>query len=137
MDFAGIGFSGTASDLVKTMTDQSNSGSTTVTNTAFAFADNGIHTLETRIKGRSVSYYINGALLGSLISKDGEGTAITPQQTLSGASYTVTSGLFMVPFIFHRYDSTTPGAVYLHRLEVGQLLEVGLQNDMRGVQASS
>lgn len=137
VDFAGIGFSGITSDLVKTMTDIGNTGSTTVTNTAFAFADAGVHTLETRIKGRAVSYYINGALLGSLISKNGVGTAITAQQTLSGAAYSFTSALFLVPFIFHRYDTNTPGTVFLRRLECGQLLEVGLQNENRGVQASS
>ena len=75
--------------------------------------------------------------LKTVVSKDGTGAAITAQPTLSGAAYSFTAALFLVPFIFHRYDSTTPGTVFLRRLEVGQLLEVGLQNEGRGPQASS
>lgn len=132
-DFVGLGFSGTAAaNLVKSMTDLANSGSTTVTSSAFAWADGGIHQLEVRIKGRIVSYFINGVRTGDTVRKDGLGAAITAQPTVALPNITVTNALFWVPFIFHRYDATTPGAVYLRRLEVGQLLEAGLQAEGRG-----
>ena len=126
VDFAGIGFSGTSGDLVKTMTDVGNSGSTTVTDTTFAFADTKVHTLETRVtKGGVVTYYINGVITGDTVSFDGLGAALTPQTTATGGAYTFTNALQLVPFIFHRYDTTTPGNVFLRRLEVGQLSDIG------------
>lgn len=126
VDFAGIGFSGTASDLVKTMTDVGNAGSTTVTDTTFAWADTKTHTLEVRVtKGGVVTYFINGTLLGGSISLDGLGAALTLQTTVAGTAYTFTNALQIIPWIFHRHDTTTPGAVTLRRLQVGQLAAIG------------
>lgn len=134
-DFAGIGFSGTAAaNLVKSMTDIGNAGSTTVTSTGFAWADAGIHQLEVRIFGRKVQYLINGVRCGDTVRKNGIGTAITAQATVTPPLYTVTSGLSMIPFIFHRFDATSPSTNFLRRLEVGPLLEVGLDPNARGPQ---
>jgi hypothetical protein len=131
-DFVGIGFSGsTDPNKVQIMSDIGNAGSTIVTDTGFTFADNGIHQIEVRIKGRRASFNINGGALGDTIRKNGLGASITAQPTRLGSSYTVTSGLFMVPTFFHRYDLTTPGNVYLRRLEIGPLAEVGLQPENR------
>jgi len=135
-DFAGIGFSGTAAaNLVKSMTDIGNLGSTTVFSTGFTWADTKIHQLEVRISKRQVQYLINGSRPGERITKDGIGGALATQTPLVPPAYTFTAGLNLIPFFFHRYDATTPGAVYLRRLEVGQLLEVGLQPEGRGPQA--
>ena len=126
VDFAGIGFSGTTSDLVKTMTDVGNAGSTTVTDTTFAWADTKTHTLEVRVtKGGVVTYFINGVLLGGSVTLDGLGAALTLQTTVAGAAYTFTNALQIIPWIFHRHDTTTPGAVTLRRLQVGQLASIG------------
>lgn len=131
-DFAMLGFSGTAAaNLVKSMTDLNNAGSTVVTSSAFAWADGTIHQLEVRIKGRVVSYFINGRRVGETVKLDGLGADITDQPTTALPSFTFDTGDFLIPFIFHRYDTTTPGAVYLRHLEVGQLLEVGLQPEGR------
>ena len=70
-------------------------------------------------------------ILGDTVSFDGLGAALTPQTTVAGAAYTF-AALQIVPFIFHRYDSTTPGNVFLRRLEVGQLAAVGAQASARG-----
>jgi len=131
-DFVLLGFSGTAAaNLVKSMTDLANSGSTLVSSSAFAWADAGVHQLEVRIKGRVVSYFINGVRVGDTVRKDGLGAAITAQPTTTLPALTVTNALFYIPFIFHRYDTTTTGTVFLRKLEVGQLLEVGLQPEGR------
>jgi len=131
-DFAGIGFSGTAvANLVKTMTDLNNAGSTVVTSTAFGWADTKIHQLEVRIKGRTVSYFINGRRIGETVRLDALGVAITAQPTVAGPTFRFDSGDFLVPFIFVRRGATVASALYARRLEVGQLLEVGLQPENR------
>ena len=136
-DFAGMGFSGTAvANLVKTMTDINNAGSTVVTSTAFAWADTTIHQLEVRISKRVVQYRINGKVLGETVKLDGLGADITDQATVSSPTFTVDSGDFMIPMIFLRRGATAASAAYLRRLEVGQLLEVGLQPEGRGPQSS-
>lgn len=126
-DFIGIGFSGAADpNDVKIMSDLNNGGSTTVTDTLFNWADGLSHKLEIRIRKRVAEFYINGVKLGDTVRKDAAGASITAQPTASYSAFTVDSGDFMIPFIFHRYDATTPGAVYISRIECGQLLEVGL-----------
>lgn len=131
-DFIGIGFSGAANpNDVKVMSDVGNAGSTTVTDTLFNFPDAGIHKFEVRLEKRVARFFINGVQLGDPVVKDALGTAITSQATRAPAAYTVTATLNMIPFIFHRYDATAPGAIYLRRLEVGQLLEVGLAPSQR------
>lgn len=134
-DFAMLGFSGTAAaNLVKSITSVA-SAVNVVTSSAFAWADTTIHQLEVRIAKRVVSYFINGRRTGETVRLDALGAAITAQPTVALPAYTFTAALRLIPFIFHRYDSTTPGAVYLRKLEVGQLLEVGLQPEARGAQA--
>lgn len=133
-DFFGVGFSGTSSDLVSTMFDKTNSGSTTAASCGMTHADTEIHQYEVRIAGGVPTVYINGVRLGDTVSKDGTGAAITGRPTTATPAYTFTSALRLIPFIFHRYATTTPGAVYLRRLEVGQLLAVGLQPSGRGPQ---
>jgi hypothetical protein len=135
-DFAGLGFSGTAAaNLVKSMSDLNNAGSTVVTSSAFPWADAGIHQLEVRVSGRVTSYFINGVRTGDTVTKDALGTAITAAPTVALPAFTFDSGDFLIPFIFHRFDATSPGAVYLRRLEVGQLSEVGLQRGSRNAYA--
>ena len=133
-DFFGMGFSGAADpNDVKCAYDLNNAGSTVVFDTLFNWADGGIHTLEVRIRGRRVQCLINGVMLGVPVKKDGVGAAITAQPT-AAPTFTFDAGDFVVPFIFHRYDATTPGAVYLRKLMVGQLLEDGLDPAGKGPQ---
>jgi hypothetical protein len=134
-DFFGIGFSGAANpNDVKLVRDINNAGSTVVFDTSFNWADGGIHTLEIRVKGRRVTALINGVVIGSPVKKDGVGTAITPQSTLTTPTFSFDAGDFLIPFIFHRYDLTAPGAVYLRKLVCGQLLEDGLDPSGKGPQ---
>lgn len=102
--------------------------------TNFFWTAGQIHTLEVRVSKRVVSYFINGSRMGEKISKDGLGAAITGQSTTPPPTYTFTTGLSLIPFIFLRQDAATT-TVFLRRLEVGQLLEVGLQPEGRGPQA--
>jgi hypothetical protein len=126
-DFYGIGFSGAADpNDVKTVKDLNNAGSTVVFDTNFNFADGGIHTLEVRVKGRKVQCFINGVALGGVVKKDGVGAVLTAQQTYTPPAFTFDAGDFLIPFIFSRYDATTPGAIYLRSLWCGQLVEDGL-----------
>lgn len=132
-DYAGMGFSGTAvANLVKTITDLNDAGSAVVSSSAFGWADTLVHQLEVRIKGRVVSYFLNGRRLGETVRFDGLGNAITAQATVASPSFTFDAGDFLVPFIFVRRGATAASALYLRRLEVGQLLEVGLQPEGRG-----
>lgn len=131
-DFFGIGFSGTAAaNLVKTVWDLNNAGSTTAFSTTFAWADAGIHQLEIRAKARKIRHFINGVELGGTVRKDALGTAITAQPTLAPPLQTIDTGDFMIPFLFHRYDATTPGTVFLRRLEIAPLSELGLAPEDR------
>jgi len=135
-DFIGIGFSGSADpNNIKVISDVNNSGSTTVFDTTLAFADTKIHRLEVWLRKRKAFFFINGVALGQTVRKDGTGAAFTPAATLAPPAYTVGSGLFMVPMIFSRYDVTTPGTIIMRRLEVAQLLEVGLDDDAKGPQS--
>lgn len=130
-DFFGVGFSGNAAaNLVKTISAL-NSSVALVTSLGFAWTDGQIHTLEVRVKGRKASVFINGVPTGTRVNRDGLGAAITAQSVLSAPAFTYDITDVIVPFIFIRYDSTTPGAIYLRTLEVGQLLEIGLQPESR------
>lgn len=107
---------------VSTSTDIGNGGAATVTAANFTWASATVHTLEVRIKNRKVSYFINGARLGDRIAKDGLGNAITAQVTKGQPDYTVTSGLFMIPYIFVRQDAGV-STVFLRKLVCGPLAE--------------
>lgn len=131
-DFVGFGFSGTAvANLVKSWTDVGTSGSTTVSSSAFAWADNGVHTLEIRIIGRRAFYYINGVQVGDTVRKDGLGVAITAQATTSLPIYNVTAGLQMVPGIFARCGSNSAAAIYLRSWTVGHAYQEFIRQDQR------
>ena len=137
-DFIGIGFSGAANpNDVKIVSDLNNSGSTTVHDTGFNWADGLYHKLEVHVAAGKVRFFINGVELGGTVSKDALGNAITAQATIARALFTFDDGDTLIPVVFHRYDSATPGAVIARRWEVGQLLEVGLQSSGRGPQAAS
>lgn len=121
-DFSGFLFQG--GDL-KVTTDLNNSGSATATDTAFNVADNDIVEVELRVVGRKAVYLINGYGVGSSVAKDGDGTSITAQSTISMPSFTFDSGDYLVPFIFVRHDATTPGNIFVREVEVGHLVDVG------------
>lgn len=132
-DFAALGFAAAVSNPNQIRSSTAVGAAVTVaTATAFTIASGVFHTLEVRIKGRVASYFINGASLGSKISKDGLGNTITAIQTLTPPVYTFTSALQLVPFIFCRQDAVTT-TVFLRRLVVGQLGEDGLASDQRVV----
>lgn len=134
-DFAAIGFAGavTNPNQVRTITDLNDQGAVpTVHATNFTIADGGIHTFEVRIIGRRVLYYLNGQLVGGRIAIDGLGAAITAQNTFTPPAYTVDAGDFMVPFIFVRQDAALT-LVYIRRLEVGLLVNAGLDNNNREI----
>lgn len=136
-DLIGVGFSGAANpNDVKVISDINNGGSALVTDTGFDWADGGIHTLEVRLIGRKAVILINGVRLGDTVRKDGLGAAITAQPTIAPPPFTVDAGDFMIPMIFHRYDATTPGAVYLRRLEVGTARAMGLDPNALEVSSS-
>ena len=140
-DFFGVGFCATAANPNPTgiAYDVNNGGSTFVNACGFTWADNKTHVLEVRLIGGKVKVFINGARLGSSISVDGVGGSITAQQTSSAGEsafnaldgdtdlvYGFDTGDILVPFIFSRYDATTPGAIYLQGLEIGPTSEFGL-----------
>ena len=134
-DFFLMGFfaTGATPAHVQTSSDQTSSGSATVTDTSFQWSDAGVHTLEVRIKGRKVTCAINGVPLGGKIAIDGTGASITAQQTLTTPSYTFTNALQLVPMIYIAQNATkTP--VYLRRLVCGQLGEDGLDFTQVGPQ---
>lgn len=129
-DFAGIGFAHAKANpnIVYTATDAANSGSTTTKSTLFSVADNDIVTFEVRVVGAKVVYLINGQRVGDRITRNGEGTAITAQDTATPTPYSFTAGLNIIPFIFIRQDADV-GHVYLRELEVGYLRDVGLADN--------
>lgn len=132
-DFIGIGFSGSANpNDLKVVWDQANGGSTFTYDTGFNWADTLVHTIEIQIKGRRSRFLLNGRPIGDTIRFDGLGAAITAQNTSTPTVYTVTSGLFMVPFWFVRHDTTTPGTIFVRKCAIGQLLEDGLDPAGRG-----
>lgn len=133
-DFVGAGFSGSAAaNLVKQVSDVGASGSALVTSSAFAWSDGEIHRIEIRLKAKKSSMLINGRRTSETVKLDALGAALSGGSRVTTATpqYSVTAGLFMIPFIFVRYDVTSPAAVYLRRLEIGPLSEVGLQPENR------
>lgn len=127
-DFAGIGFCATKANPnpVGTATDVGNAGSTIASAVSFTWADTKTHQLEVRVVGGKALYFINGVRLGGVVSFDANGTAITAQTTISAPTYTFTSGLVLVPFIFVRQDADLLDACYLKSFEIGHLVDIGL-----------
>lgn len=127
-DFFGIGFAGTVAspNPVRVTFDKNNGGTATVAAAGFTWADGKTHIMECRLYGTKVRFFINGTPLGSIVGTDGVGGDITDQQTTSHSAATLDSGDVMIPFIFHRYDATSPGAVVLQAVQLGPLSEFGL-----------
>ncbi len=147
-DFCGIGFAATAAAANPTQIayDVDDGGSTFVNACGFTWADTKTHVLEMRLYGGRARFFINGARLGSSISVDGVGGSITAQQTSSAGETAFNAldedadavkgfntGDVLIPFIFSRYDATTPGAIYLQGLEVGPISEFGLDPDNESI----
>lgn len=142
-DFCAIGFAATKANPnpVQIAYDVNNGGSTFVNAAAFTWADAKSHVLEMRLKGGRVSFYINGAALGSRISTDGVGGSITAQQT-SSAGQTAFNALdgdsdgvkgfdtgdVLVPFIFVRQDGDLTGNVFWQGIQIGPQSEFGLDS---------
>lgn len=135
-DFVLFGFAGTAAaaNPVRISTDGNNSGSSTVTDAGFTWADGVSHTLEVRIVGTRAIFLINGVRLGDIISKDADGNTITSQQTTSGpvfnwtttaASTLAVASNWVLPFIFVRQDADVFNETYLQEIEIGHLTDVG------------
>lgn len=131
-DFAAIGLVGATDGSISTVTDLNDSGTPTKTDTLFDWADAGIHTLEVRIVGRKAIYLINGVRVGADIRKDGLGATITTQSTRTPPAFTFDSTDVLVPFIFLRQAANLGEGIYIRELEVGQLQEVGKDDNARG-----
>lgn len=127
-DFFGVGFAATVADPndVSVAYDLNNGGSTTVQDTGFNWADTLVHQLEVRVVGAKPIVLINGVRLGNPVAKDGDGAAITSQTTLTGPVFTFDSGDTLVPFIFLRHDTNVSESHFLQEIEVGRLVDVGL-----------
>ncbi len=126
-DFALFGFAGTAAaaNPVRIATDLNNGGTATVTTTGFTWADGLTHELQIRVIGRRAFFLINGIMLGNPVAKDGNGAAITSQNTLTGPVFSFDAGDQLVPFIFCRQDADLTPA-FLVEYEIGALVDVGL-----------
>lgn len=131
-DFVGIGFAAAVTNPNQLRMATSVANAACVTSAlGFTIASGGIHQIEVRIKRRVAAVFINGVRVGDTVKKDGLGAVITAQPTTTPPVYTVTSALFMIPFILIRQDAGL-STVFLRGLEVGQLLAVGLQPESRG-----
>lgn len=125
-DFFLLGINGEDGVNVQTMSDLNNGGSTTVTDTLFNATDAEVLELEVRVIGGKAIGFINGVRLGNPVKKDGDGTSITSQSTNSTASFTFDSGDTLVPMIFGRHDDEVAEATYLQEIEIGHLVDRGL-----------
>lgn len=98
-----------------------NNAATVTTDTLFNWADNETHELRVEVRGREVRFKINGVPVGEQVRFDGNGAAITAQDTASVAAYSFDSGEEVVPFIFFLQATTSPGKVWLKEFEYGYL----------------
>ncbi len=128
-DFFGIGFADTLGIDVSTAYDLNNGGSTTVTDSGFNATDAEVIEWMVKVIGGRAYGYINGVRLGDTVSKDGAGTAITAQSTLTGPVFTFDTGDTLVPFIFLRHDAAIANATLLQEVEVGHLVDLGEDKD--------
>lgn len=103
-----------------------NNAATVTTDSLFNWADLGTHTLEVRVVGRRARYYINGTELGNSVTVDGDGTAITPQATVTAPSFSFDSGEVVIPFFFHLHDTDLTDNLFFKEFEVGHLISAGL-----------
>lgn len=134
-DFCGIGFSKVVADPnpVSVASDLNNSGSTTVSQVSFTWADTLVHTLEMRVMGnRKPKFLINGVQLGDKVSLDGDGGSITAQTTIEPHAFTFDAAEVLIPFIFIRQDANL-SPVYLQELEIGHLESIEADPSRRGI----
>jgi|WetSurSiteA1Bulk_404760.scaffolds.fasta_scaffold03632_2 hypothetical protein len=127
-DVIGIGFAGTKADPnpIRMVKDLNDAGSCTVQAASFTWADTLTHVLEMRVIGRRAYFYINGCILGSKISRDGDNNSITAQNTVSGPNWSFDSGDTVIPFIFVRHDGDVLESFVIEELEIGALRDAGL-----------
>ncbi len=132
-DYLMFGFAGTVANpnAVRTSSDVADSGTSTRTSVNFTWADTLVHTLEIRVKSRVASLLINDCPLGGTVTKDGDGATITTQNTTSGPLYTFGNALTLVPFIFLQHDTAVSEALFLQEIEIGHLVDVGLDPNQR------
>jgi len=132
--FLGVAAAGVDQPIIRTCTDLNDSAVPVLGSTGITWADGKVHTLEVRIYGRRVVYFINGKRMGDRVSKDGLGAALTAQDGLTPPVFNFDTGDILVPFIFNRFATTTPGLIHivpngvLPGIEVGPLSEMGLDN---------
>lgn len=124
-DFALLGFADATGTDVFTATSVG-SAVTVATDTLFNAANTVPLDLTVRVVKRKVRYYINGVELGGTVVKDGDGAAITAQPTTSAASYTFTSALTLIPFIFLRQDAALSNGHCMVEWEIGHTVDIGL-----------
>jgi hypothetical protein len=127
-DFALFGFAATKANPnpLNVSTDLNNSGVNVVTPVNFTVADGLVHKLEVRVIGAKIQLFINGIRVGNPVAKDGDGAAITSQSTTSAPSFTFDTGDTLIPFIFLRHDTDVLESQFLQEVEIGQLVDVGL-----------
>jgi hypothetical protein len=130
-EFVGFGLpEGATAGLVYIVSDVADSGTPTLTSTAFNPGDLGYVDFEVRLTNRTAKFFINGTKVGDTVSKNSEGTAITAQPTVNVASPTLTTATKMIPTIVLQ-QTTDFSPVYLRQIEIGQLIETGLDGNNR------
>ena len=132
-DFCGIGFAKVVANPnpVSVSSDLNNSGSATVSQVSFTWADTLVHTLEIQVVKRIARFFINGVPLGGTVSLDGDGAAITAQATVKPHTFTFDDADTVIPFIFLRQDSAL-SPVYLQEIECGHLVTIEADPEQRG-----
>jgi hypothetical protein len=83
-----------------------NNAATTTTDSTQNWADGETHTIEVRLVGRLVAYYLDGAPLSGI------------------PTYQFDSGEVVVPFFFFLQATTSPGKVWWKYVEIGTLNSV-------------
>jgi len=134
-DFFGVGFNAAVAspNPVGVVSDIANGGSNTRTAIGFTVTSGMIVKFELRLgANRKPDAYINGIPANGRnnVTKNGVGAAIATQTLVPQHSYTFAAALQLVPFIFSRQDAGT-STVFLRELEVGRLVDVGLQPELR------
>lgn len=127
-DFVLFGFAATVANPnpVNISYDLANSGSATVQAANFTWADTVTHRLGIAVVKRKCYFFINGVGLGGRVAYDGDGGAITAQNTVVGPSITLTAAQTFVPGIFLRFATTSPDAVNLRSVKFGTLSDLGM-----------
>lgn len=96
-----------------------NNAATVTTDTLFNAVDGDVVDLKVVVRGRAVSFFVNGFQIGSTINRDGAGAAITAQATTGAPAYNFDSAEVVVPFLFFLQATTSPGKIHLQEWEYG------------------